>query len=544
MSTGKKIGIIVLSAVLVVLLLVAGYFIMQRIQIANAPDPAAFSQKYSEEIFEAVKTGEQPEVLVEKDVSDLGAMQIEKMPETEDGKLLYDYCLSGIEYRLEGETVRDGANAQQKISLSFPTLDGISEGMNSEINAGLAEVVAGAARAQDVYTEDNNFKPEIVENLYSELLNSRLNTEEKQEKSTEFTMLLKYSKDEWKIVNKDEVRAGFLSWADGVDFDAEAEKIKAEATSELTYIPVALKIDEKALRGPLPDQNKFMVTTDPAEIVAVLETEEAKNLIGDKKLLWSPDVESIPGREMYCYLDETILVICWQQVEAKAVGTYSEVIVADGSQLRRRIAGDAYEDFNHTTTTEFAKDSNAVLTMGGDFYHHARNCGIIVYNREVKRFDPSTCDTCYITADGDMLFSYRNQFSTLEEAQAFVDENDILFSLAFGPVLIDDYKDVTPDNYPWGEINDHYARSGLGMFEDHHYLGLNINCQKPDYYYLVTLRDLADAMVRAGCRKAYTLDGGQTATTVFNQTLINPVQFGWEKPISDVIYFATAVPNE
>ena len=51
-------------------------------------------------------------------------------------------------------------------------------------------------------------------------------------------------------------------------------------------------------------------------------------------------------------------------------------------------------------------------------------------------------------------------------------------------------------------------------------------------------------MVEKGCVKAYTLDGGQTATTVFNGQLINPVQFGWEKPISDVIYFATALPEE
>ena len=49
-------------------------------------------------------------------------------------------------------------------------------------------------------------------------------------------------------------------------------------------------------------------------------------------------------------------------------------------------------------------------------------------------------------------------------------------------------------------------------------------------------------MLARGCIKAYTLDGGQTATTVFNGQLINPVQFGVEKTISDIIYFATAKP--
>ena len=38
-------------------------------------------------------------------------------------------------------------------------------------------------------------------------------------------------------------------------------------------------------------------------------------------------------------------------------------------------------------------------------------------------------------------------------------------------------------------------------------------------------------MLKRGCWKAYALDGGQTATTVFGGQLINPVQFGQEKEI-------------
>ena len=124
--------------------------------------------------------------------------------------------------------------------------------------------------------------------------------------------------------------------------------------------------------------------------------------------------------------------------------------------------------------------------------------------------------------------------------------NDVLFSLGFGPVLIDDGIDVTPENYPWGEVNDTYARSALGWMERHHYLTMNINCGQvgTEYYNLATLRQAADAMIAKGCRKAYALDGGQTATTVFGGMLINPVQFGQEKEISDIIYFASALGAE
>ena len=121
----------------------------------------------------------------------------------------------------------------------------------------------------------------------------------------------------------------------------------------------------------------------------------------------------------------------------------------------------------------------------------------------------------------------------------------MLFSVAFGPVLIDNGVDVTPDHYPWGEINDTYARSAIGMLGRHHYLTMNINCSTPGQptYNLATLRQAADAMVERGCIKAYTLDGGQTGSILIGGELINPVQFGYERLMSDIFYFATAIPD-
>ena len=298
--------------------------------------------------------------------------------------------------------------------------------------------------------------------------------------------------------------------------------------------------------GMEPDPAGYHESMDATELDAFLQDEEVQKLVGSKQLVWSADIERIPDTPVRWYYDETILCIVWQEKEAEAVGTFSEVIIADGSQLRRKISADELWSFAFKTTSQFAEDARAVLTVGGDFYYHGRNCGIGFYQRELYRFDPKTCDTCYITADGDLLFSYREQFHTQEEAEQFAKDNDVVFSLGFGPVLIDEYVDVTPEIYPWGEVRDQYARSALGLLEEHHYLTMNINCWKygSEYYHLATLRQEADAMIAKGCRKAYALDGGQTATTVFGGMLINPVQFGWEKEISDVIYFASALGGE
>ena len=46
-----------------------------------------------------------------------------------------------------------------------------------------------------------------------------------------------------------------------------------------------------------------------------------------------------------------------------------------------------------------------------------------------------------------------------------------------------------------------------------------------------------------GVTTAYALDGGQTATIVSGNQLMNPVDYGGERETSDIIYFATAVPD-
>ena len=46
-----------------------------------------------------------------------------------------------------------------------------------------------------------------------------------------------------------------------------------------------------------------------------------------------------------------------------------------------------------------------------------------------------------------------------------------------------------------------------------------------------------------GAEKAYALDGGQTAVIVTNDQLINRPSYGYQRMISDIIYFATAIPD-
>ena len=49
-------------------------------------------------------------------------------------------------------------------------------------------------------------------------------------------------------------------------------------------------------------------------------------------------------------------------------------------------------------------------------------------------------------------------------------------------------------------------------------------------------------MGRIGCEQAYNLDGGNSAILVFNDKVIN--RKAKERDVNDLIYFATAIPEE
>jgi exopolysaccharide biosynthesis protein len=250
------------------------------------------------------------------------------------------------------------------------------------------------------------------------------------------------------------------------------------------------------------------------------------------------------GRSISYYLDDTILALVWQQDEHGAIGTFAEVFVADASQLRRKLAEDTFGSYQYYTPSEFAAQTNAVLACSGDFYNSGRSdYGLYVYNGELMRCNLSAGQSCLFSGDGDMLFVYENQFADEEEARRFIRDNQVPFSLTFGPVIADHGKDVTPQDYYFGEVTEGYARCAVGQLGHLHYLMMTINVEYPDHDVYVTLRQAADSMLAHGCVNAYTLDGGQTGSILIGGRLINPVQFGTERQMSDIFYFATAPPE-
>lgn len=319
----------------------------------------------------------------------------------------------------------------------------------------------------------------------------------------------------------------------------------ADTMNEAHEAALAVKkhfwINDDAVIAPAPDQEKFGETDDPSSLQWLLD--EAADLLDGQDTLFSTDIEICPGTKVTYYLDDTILAITWRQVFHNFVYTISEVKVADPSQFRRYLANNEYNSDYLYWTTEMAAEVNSVVASSADYYR-GRVYGIIVYDGEVKRISHGRyVDTCYVDDNGDLIFSYRGEILDQETAQKFVDDNNISFSICFGPVLVDNGVRCEHDSYALGEVNDHYPRAALCQRDDLHYLVVTANGDK-SYYNYPTIHMFAETIAQFGCEKAYTMDGGQTGAIAMNGKLMNPVQFGEQRRISDIIYFATAIPDQ
>ena len=299
-------------------------------------------------------------------------------------------------------------------------------------------------------------------------------------------------------------------------------------------------LQDSDLVAPKPKSECYGTVSTPAEMAAILKT--AENTLGLSTPLFTVDTPVKSGTDIQYYLDDTIFAVTWKQSVKNCTYTFSEVKIAHPSQIRRFFSEGKYNSGILHTTTEMAASVNAVTASSGDYYSY-RHFGIVVNEGIVHRANGQLLDTCYIDDNGDLLFTYAREIDGKTEVQRYIDENNIRFSLCFGPVMLANGVNMVPFYYNSGEIGEHYPRAALCQMDTLHYMMVSANQEAPDYQ-LPTVRQFAENLAELGIPTAYALDGGQTASIVFNDRLINTVSYGAQREISDIIYFATAAGAE
>ena len=300
-------------------------------------------------------------------------------------------------------------------------------------------------------------------------------------------------------------------------------------------------LSDDNLVAPVPNHDNYGQADTAAELAWLLE--KAADLINGQEMLFNTETPVWEKDKVYYYYDETILVITWKQIIDGMLFNLSEVKIAHPSQFRRFLAGGEFGSDKQYVTTEMAASVNAVMATSGDFYKFRRN-GAVVYDGELQRFEGNLVDTCFINDDGDLLLSYRRDFASQAEAEAYVKENNVRFSLVFGPILVDNGQVVKSNGYPLGEVTKEYTRAAICQMGSLHYLVASVTGEPSNgYTKRPTIAKFAEKVAEFGVEKAYALDGGQTTVICMDGEAISNPDFDTQRKISDIIYFATAIPD-
>lgn len=322
-------------------------------------------------------------------------------------------------------------------------------------------------------------------------------------------------------------------------FDNYITNLTSTALDGIIQVEKVYMLSDSDQVAPEPDPENYITTSNPMDLQSAINVVHRR--LNGEQLLFSTETPIMKNSNITCYLDDTIFAVTWKQVLNDVVYTFSEVKIQHPSQFRRFLANGIYGSDKQYLTSQMAASVNAVVASAGDFYKY-RQIGLVVYNGNVERFEGNYLDNCFIDEQGDLIFTRPNDLLTKEDLQKFVDSRDIRFSLSFGPILIEDGQSCVKPPYPIGEITSNNARSALCQMGPLHYVVVTVN-NEGDYSIFPTLSGFADTLAGIGIPKAYTLDGGQTATIVMNDQVINRVSYGSERYISDIIYFATAIPD-
>lgn len=328
---------------------------------------------------------------------------------------------------------------------------------------------------------------------------------------------------------------------------------KASALGEIVYIRKQYTIPEEDLVAPKPNPACYgTLSIDRAEeVLDVIQKARDSGLLDGQDVIFDPNVSFYYDSTIQYYCDDTILVICWKELIDGYTCSCCEVKIADASQFKRKITDDTFGSPMQLFATELSNSVNAVVAMNADFYGF-RDFGIMAYNRQLYRMDDSVytgmykkyncVDTCFVTAEGEFLYVHRLDEYSWEEMEQYIKDNNVLFSISFGPVLIENGELQVCDWYPAGEIDKGYSRAGIGIYDDLHYYYMSLN-HSPERAARWTVNEFGRQMYNKGLRSAYCLDGGQTSEIVFQGEPYNYIDFGAERKVTDIIYFATAIPE-
>lgn len=217
----------------------------------------------------------------------------------------------------------------------------------------------------------------------------------------------------------------------------------------------------------------------------------------------------------------------------------ADIILSDTSQLLSAFAENKFGRNIVDTTSNIAKENNAIFAINGDYYGF-RDDGILIRNGKIYR-DEGVRNGFAIYNNG-ILDSYDENSNKSDDLLS----QGVINTLSFGPVLIDngdvisDFNKVKVDsNFGNRSIQNSNPRTGIGMIEKNHFVFIVVDGRSKNYSKGMTLEEFAETFSELGCVEAYNLDGGGSSTMYFDGRIVNnPLGKNKERSISDILYIS------
>ena len=250
------------------------------------------------------------------------------------------------------------------------------------------------------------------------------------------------------------------------------------------------------------------------------------------------------------YLDENIRIEITELRRYDSDMYVADIRLKDPTLLKTALAqdknGNCFGMNIKEKTSEIAERVGAILAVNGDFYGSNESGYVIrngvLYRDTIRPAADSGSDLAYFD---DLAIMWDGSFVTFDEkdySAQEVKEKGAMHVLTFGPTLVLNGEIAVDENaevgLAWSKTGN--PRCAIGYVSPGHYLIIVVD-GRCDASIGTSLWELADVFRELGAWTAYNLDGGGSATMIFNGRLINTPYTNWNKPsgerrVSDIVY--------
>ena len=248
----------------------------------------------------------------------------------------------------------------------------------------------------------------------------------------------------------------------------------------------------------------------------------------------SPDRFSEDG-----YFDDSIELRLETLEMDSVICKVAYIAISDPSQLRTVTAGKPSSS-RVALISSMAEKNNAVIAINANYLSNDPVKTSFEYRmgQKVRNKLNRTKDLLIIDENADFNLFIK---SDKDEVQAFEDAgHQIINAFTFGPALVKDGELLTlDDNYGYNP-NGREPRLAIGQIAPLNYIIVLAEGRSKDSQGL-THEELANIMFDLGSMQAFNLDGGNSATMVFNGGYYQNKTRSNERAQSDMIYFASLI---